>query len=303
LASTGATAQSISAPFSSSYTILNLGNPGIDSYGSVAINPSSPDTLYFGGGGAPGIYSIDVTRGVGGNITGFSGAASLVVSNVPDTFGNLAFAPNGDLLYTDFANDAIGEIKPGSSSPDKIVSLAPEGVAEASNLALIPNGFGNNGAFEVFDFSDGTEYDLPLTPDGSGTYNIGTATPATTGVGTIAGIAYVAAGNPDFGTNSALAANYDAGTMFAYQVSGSGSLILSSQQTFMTSDNDPGGEYIDPVNGDLLFASAGEVGVVEGFQGPTTPGTPEPGTLGLLAGLGVSGATVLIRRRRLMNRL
>ena len=57
---------------------------------------------------------------------------------------------------------------------------------------------------------------------------------------------------------------------------------------------------IDPITGDFVFSTFGggnKVVVVQGFTNQATA-TPEPGSVALLIGAGLSGCTLLRKRRR-----
>ncbi len=113
--------------YSSSYACNSLGGvPGVTTpYGGVAF--LNANTLLVGGNAASGAGSIDaitVTRGAGGHITGFSGPATFFAS-APGIDGGLSFGPGGVLFYTDTVANGVGQLKPGSIAPDKLVGLPP----------------------------------------------------------------------------------------------------------------------------------------------------------------------------------
>ena len=109
-----AQAASISAPFSSDYTLVSLGSvAGVPSnYGGIAFLDNN--TLLLGGaanGGGGVIDEVAVTRDINGNINGFGAVSQF--STAPNIDGGLAFGPGGDLFFTEFSNNEIGEILPG----------------------------------------------------------------------------------------------------------------------------------------------------------------------------------------------
>ena len=131
-----ADAASIPAPFSSDYTLVSLAGPsGVTApYGGIAF--LDDNTLLIGGSAnnAAGVIDeVPVTRDGQGNINGF-GAATLF-STAPNIDGGLAFGPGGDLFYTAYPTNDLGEIKPGSTSPDDVVSLDWFGCRELRRYA------------------------------------------------------------------------------------------------------------------------------------------------------------------------
>lgn len=295
-------AQTLSAPYSSDYSIGFNGNiasvPG--NYGGLIFSQSDPNTLLLMGaanGNSGALYSVPVTRGVGGHITGFGSA--VLFSTATNNDGGIVYAPNGTLLFTEYSNNQIGQIKPGSTSPDKTVSL-PGVASSVGTMQYVPAGFSNAGQLKIASYNGGGWYDATLTPDGSGTYDISTtSTGVNTGSGP-EGIIYVRSGNPDFAVNSILVSEYGAGRISAYQADASGNPIVATRQDFITGLGGAEGGAIDPVTGDFLFSTFGggnKVVVVQGFTNQAAA-TPEPGTLALFAGITLSGAALLRKRRR-----
>ncbi|MGB5198286.1 MAG: hypothetical protein WBR56_00115, partial [Sedimenticolaceae bacterium] len=62
-----------------------------------------------------------------------------------------------------------------SSSPDedRVDSFGPT-ASSISALNFVPAGFGGAGSAKAVTWSSGEWFDVPLTPDGSGTFDIGT---------------------------------------------------------------------------------------------------------------------------------
>src|SRR5689334_11132336 len=124
-------AQVIAPAFAGNYSLTDLGAaPGVPApYGGLTLKAGDPNTLLLGGNAdAPtgAIYQIGVTRGTGNHITGFSGSATLF-STAPNIDGGLAYGPNNVLFYTAYPINRLGQIKPGSTAPDKLIDLTPLG--------------------------------------------------------------------------------------------------------------------------------------------------------------------------------
>ncbi len=303
LAARSASAVITVAPaYAGSYTASTIaGVPGVTSpYGGITFVPGSPNQLLIGGAanGAGGeIDSIIVTRGVGGHITGFAGSATLYAT-APNIDGGLAFGPGGVLFYTAYPTNQLGEIKPGSVSPDKIVSLSPLGIG--SSVGTLQ--FDPSGNLKIASYGTGTWYSAGLTPDGLGTFDVtGVANvPTANTFGGPEGIAYVPTGSPLFPTPSVLVSRYGAGDVQAYTLDAFGNPVASTGQSFISGLGGAEGATIDPVTGDFLFSTFGggnQLVVVGGFAPPSS--VPEPSMLVIFGfGLGLAGLWNLRRCRK-----
>lgn len=297
-----ASAQTVAAPYASDYTIGFNGNiasvPG--NYGALIFSQSDPNTLLLmgsanGAGGA--LYSVPVVRGAGGHISSFGSA--VLFATAPNNDGGLVYAPNGTLLFTEYSNNQIGEIKPGSTSPDKTVSL-PGVASSVGTLQYVPAGFSNAGQLKIASYNGGGWYDATLTDDGSGTYNIATSSTGVNSGSGPEGIIYVRSGNPNFAVNSILVSEYGGNRVSSYEADANGNPLIATRQDFITGLSGAEGGAIDPITGDFLFSTFGggnKVVVVQGFTNQAAV-TPEPGSMALLLGLGLSSAGILARRRK-----
>ena len=296
-------AQTLSAPFSANYSIgfngfiSNVPTPD----GGFLFKQNDPNTLLIMGSSANNggkLYSAPVTRGSGGHITGFG--AAVFVSTAINNDGGLVYAPNGTLLFTRYPNNDIGEIKPGSSSPDKIVAL-PGVTPNGGTLQYVPAGFSNAGQLKIVSYNGGNWYNAVLTPDGTGTYDIGTSVTGVTTGGGPEGVVYVRSGNPNFAVDSILVSEYQAHKVSAYTADANGNPVVSSRQDFITGFFGTVGGTVDPTTGDFVFSTfdgnSSKVVVVQGFNSQAVA-TPEPGGIALLAGMGLSGSVFAFRRRR-----
>jgi hypothetical protein len=293
-------AATIAPAYAGSYTITDLGNISSipDPYGGLNVVAGNYNTLLLGGAAnqAGGLfYTVPVTRGAGNHITGF-GPTSVFGTAGAYNDGGLAYGPGGVLFYTRYPVNQIGEIKPGSTSDDKIVDLSALGIVSSTGaLNFVPGGFPGFGHLKISSWAGGQWYDVTYAPDGAGTYDLTSATYINTYPGGPEGFIYVPHGSPLFPGNNLLMAEYSAGTVGAYQLDSNGDPILASRQDFILGLVGAEGAFIDPITGDFLFSTfitGSEVYEVQGF----TPTVPEPGSLALL-GTGVLGLAGLIRRK------
>src|ERR1700732_3297908 len=125
--------ETITPTFAGSYSLKNIGSP------SGVPTPLGPltflndNTLLVGGSAdtsSGAIYSIGGTRDSSNHITGFNGTAVLF-STAPQIDGAMEFGPGGVLFFTGFPTNTMGEIKPGSSAPDKTVDLTAAGISSS----------------------------------------------------------------------------------------------------------------------------------------------------------------------------
>src|SRR5580700_3314467 len=96
--------QTVQPPYSSSYTLVSLGPvPGLD-YGALTFLDTST-LLYTScneGCGNSVIYSVPVTRGSNGHVTGFGTSAVYAMDTNQDA--GLAFGPGGVLFARSYTN-------------------------------------------------------------------------------------------------------------------------------------------------------------------------------------------------------
>lgn len=306
-------AQTLGPAFAADYSAFNLGSvPGLPTnYGGLTF--LNANTLLIGGAanGANGrLYTIDVVRDGSGAITGFDGTAQLfrgpgsTIGAYND--GGVVFGPNGVLFTARWPVNGLGQTLPGSLSEDKIIELGPLGVASSlSAINFVPEGFGGAGLIKLVSYSGGQWYSASLTPDGNGTFDLsGLAQvdldPVAAGIqnlpGGPEGFVYIAAGNPGFGLNSMLVADYQAGSISAYEVDALGNPLVTTRRTFLSGLTGAEGATIDPVTGDFFFSTFGGGSRVVRVTGFTAP-IPEPGTWALMA-LGLAGCLLAVRRRQ-----
>lgn len=291
-------AQTIAPAFVSNYSFVDLGSAaGVPiNYGGLTLKAGDPNTLLIGGSAdnsAGAIYSIGVTRDVDGHINAFSGTASLF-STAANIDGGLAYGPGGVLFAATYSNNQLLQIKPGSSSPDKVIDLSAAGITPSTgNVSFVPAGFPGAGGIRILSYSGGGFYTGTLTPDGLGTYNLsGVALQATVGGGP-EGIIYVPPGSPSFAGSNMLITEYGTGKVGAYTLDANGYPIPASRQDFLTGLSGALGAFTDPQTGDFLFSTYGGTNRVIAVRG-FAAAAPEPASAVLL----VCGGLALLGRRR-----
>ena len=182
----------IAAPFAADYTLADLGPAaGVpDPYGGLVFKAGDPNTLLLGGTANTadgGMYSVPVTRDVGGHIVGLG--AGTFVAPAPYNDGGFAYGPGGVLFLSQWPVNGIAQYKPGSipgAGPDKTQDLTPLGVPlipfvnSHAALQFIPSTFPGAGEFKGLSWESGEFYTFTLAPDGTGTYNVTSATLETT---------------------------------------------------------------------------------------------------------------------------
>jgi hypothetical protein len=293
--------------YSSNYSIIFNGPAGDVpiNYGGLLFKAGDPNTLLLMGNAndADGVLnSVSVFRGAGNHIIGL-GAVATPLATAANNDGGLIYAPNGTLLYTRYSSNELGQIKPGSSTTNKVVDLSPLGVASSvGTLQYVPTGFSGAGKLKLLSYTSGNWYDMTLADDGSGTYNVSfSPVVATTANEGPEGLVYVNNSNPLFGTNSLLLTEYGQNRVSSYEADADGNAIVGTRKDFITGLLGAEGGTIDPMTGDFVFSTFGSINrvvVVSGFTTPQADATPEPGAIALLTTSGLVGTGLMLRRRR-----
>lgn len=294
-------AVTLDAEFASSYSIATATLPTDlpTPIGSGVFKAGDSSKLLLAGASetnSGAIYQVSVTRGAGSHITSFAASSSLAISNAPQINAGLAYGPGGVLFFATSRGAGLGQVKPGSTTRDKAAPTPFFDTSSDTGLAFVPAGFSGAGNLIMTYTPASGVYQITLSPDGSGTYDIASGTLISAGLGGgLEALAYVAAGNPGFGVNSVLMAEYP-GRYLAFQVDAAGAPIASTQRVFATTGGTTQalGFAVDPVTLDLLmFDFTGRsVSIVSGFMTAVPLPLPEPGTLTLAAaaGLALAGA-------------
>ncbi len=120
---------SVTALFAGSYTLVDIAGPpaGVaGGTGGLAFSPTNPNVLYFTANWDTTnaqVFSVGLARDAAGHIDGFNGPATFYATD-PAADDGLVFAVNGTLLFNTGPTEIqIGQIKPGSTSPDALTNL------------------------------------------------------------------------------------------------------------------------------------------------------------------------------------
>lgn len=293
-------AQSILAPFNVDYSFSDLGSvAGVPAnYGGITFLPGNPNVILLCGGanGSSGqVFVVPITRGAGQHITGFGSA--ILLSTAPNNDGGLCVAPNNVLLFTQYSNNGLGQIKPGSSTPDKFIDLNALGISgSVGTCQIVPAGYPAAGRFKLASYGGSSWYDATLVPDGNGTFDVGPLSAPIYIGGGPEGILFPPAGSPgliDFG--QVLINEYSGGEVSVWNIDGNGDPILGTRQVFMSGLSGVEGATLDPLTNDFLFSTYGSgsrIIQVRGFGTCgtfTNYGTGGPGTAGLIPAIHGSG--------------
>ncbi|MFM6435509.1 MAG: hypothetical protein ACKPJT_18845 [Microcystis panniformis] len=306
-----AKAISLGPDFVTDYNFVDLGSvPGLPPlYGGLTFKLGDPNTLLIGGNAntANGrLYEIGVVRDANNRIIGFAGTANQFGDIGEYNDGGVVYGPNNVLFTAQWPVNNLGQTKLGSTDENRVDNLSSLGIGGSSISALnfVPTGFAGAGKMKVVSWVIGNWYDVAYSPDGSGTFNLDSATqidldPIAAGIqilpGGPEGFVYIPAGNPGFTVNSLLVSDYSDGQVSAYELDSEGNPLVATRRNFLAGLNGAEGAVIDPLTGDFLFSTFGggdRVVRVNGFNAPEPPSvsTPEPASvLGLLA-IGVLGA-------------
>jgi hypothetical protein len=274
-------AQTIDPYYAGSYSLDNLGSitdlP--TPYGGLVFKYDDPNTIIIGGAAnrsSGKLYSVGVIRGADNHITGFSGGALLFADGAYND-GGVVYGPGNVLFLARWHVFELGQTKPGSTITDKIIDLTTFGLSPTPSpggLMFVPAGFPGAGQLKVASYDYSGWYTFGYAPDGSGTYDITSATFVVTISGGLEGIFYVPSGSPLFTVPTVLVSEYGAGRVGAYEIDSNGDPIPATRRDFITGLTGAEGAAIDPLTGDFLFSTFGganQVIVVRGFEKPIPP--------------------------------
>jgi len=270
-------AQTIQPPFDSAYSFVDLGSPGVPAqHGGLTFKFDDPNILLIGGRANQSsgqLFAIGVLRDADNHITGFTGTPT-VFADAAFNDGGVAYGPDNVLFLARWPVNQIGQTTPGSTITDKIVDLAPLGVAPSpGGLNFVPPGFPGAGQLKIVSWSGGQFYTLTFIADGTGTFDITNAAFETTLPGGSEGFVYITPGSPLFEGLELrmMVSEFSAGKLVAYQIDANGAPVVATRTEFITGWTGAEGGVIDPLTGDFLFSTFGggdRVIVVRGFPPP-----------------------------------
>jgi hypothetical protein len=186
------TAQSVLPPFDTAYQIISIPT-GLGGYGGTAFAPGNPNVLLVGTYNSGVIRALPLVRNGSGFVTGSQAPITVATVGGPD--GGLAFGPGNVLFATWYGANRLTQVKPGSTAADRVDDLYPLGLAASVGACtFVPAGMPGAGRLKVCTWSPSQFHDLPLTPDGNGTYAPGQAGPAIQLLGGVEGLVYVPSG-------------------------------------------------------------------------------------------------------------
>lgn len=275
-------AQAVTPAFNGTFQAVELpAIPGIGSYGGTAFVPGNPNLLLVTPYPSTTLYVVPLLRDALGNITGTS--AAIPAASVGGTDGGAVFGPNDVLFTTWYGPNRMNQFVFGSTSPNRVDDLAPLGVAgTVGACTFVPAGLPGAGRLKIGTYGGSVVYDLPYTPDGNGTFALGSSTASVSIGGGIEGLVYAPTNTPLLG-GQLLVCEWSPGLIVAYQCDAIGNPIPSTRQIVIGGANTPGGGAVDPLTGDIVFLQSGaqplilRLGTACGTF--TTYGTASPGVV------------------------
>lgn len=296
-----ASAATIAPEFAGSYTSVDLGPVSAlpTPYGGLTFKYDDPNVIIIGGNANTSIgalYAVRVIRDVDNHIIGFDGDAQVYAEGAYND-GGVNYHPGSNVLFTSrWPVNEMGQLKPGSTTTDKIIDLSPFGVVSSNaSVNFVPNLYPGAGRMKIASWSGGEWYDVEIAPDGMGTFDITgvTAVPGSTLPGGPEGFTYVPLGSPIFNYNpTMIVSEYSAGRVAVYDMDANGDPIVASRRDFITDLTGAEGATIDPLTGDFLFSTFGKD--VDRIVRVTGFAIPAPGTAAVL----IAGIASIARRRR-----
>lgn len=210
-------------------------------------------------------YVSDQTNGTLKNLSAGGIVGSVIVSGMPAATGVTVNPNNGHVFVSTLSNGVIWDVDPLGGTKTNFLNQAADGLStDGTNLFMESNNhiLGYRISDKALIFDSGL---MGCAPDGT-----------ELGSGTLAGYIYVNCNNGQF-----------------YEVN------LTTNSQVAIADSGSRGDFVstDPLNGTLLITQTDRVIRLRAPDGGGFGQTPEPGVTVGLAGMGVMGAGLLIRRR------
>jgi hypothetical protein len=195
-------------------------------FSGLVFDRNDPEVLIVGGHAqrlTASLFAVQVARDARGHVIGFAPARRIAA--VPFADGGLAHGPQGALLYTRYPNAELGQLRPGDSTPDRVVKLPGK---SCGGFAIVPAGLPGAGRAKLLAWPGGEWSDAELTADAQGV-GLGAPQQIATLSGGPDGFVYVAAGTPCFLRPGVLVAEWSSHTIAAYDVDGNGDPIVETR--------------------------------------------------------------------------
>jgi hypothetical protein len=260
-------AQTLTPEFAGNYVIRDIGPPpGVPAnFGGLTIREDQPNVLYIGGLANSlfaKIYSVPLTRDSTDRIIGYAcgtGVEFCAANGMAGGIdGGLEFGPGNVLFYTTYADNLIGQVRPGETVPAAFINLGSFGVAASTGtLRFVPPGFAGAGRLKIVCFNHNLWYDSTVVALRNGTYTLATIGSPILITGGPEGVAYIKAGSPNFTEDSVLICEWGLGNVVAYVVDANGDPIPSTRRVIITGLSGAEGATFDPISGDFLFSTYG----------------------------------------------
>lgn len=263
----------LAVEFAPRYELRELGSvPNLPpSYGGLIIHPDQPDVLLIGGSAnhaGGGLYAVPIARDAQGHIESLAGDAVRVAS-APYNDGGIIAMPGDLMVLARWPVNGLNLMFRSSDAPDGVIDLTSYAVASSvAGLAVVPGTHPGAGRLKAVSWSGGEWYDLSITLDTDGLFDVASADYVTALGGGPEGITYVPIGSPFFDAPSILVSEWSAGVVSTYEVDSAGDPILDTRREFIVGLSGAEGAAIDPVSGDFLFSTFGggdRVVAVRGF--------------------------------------
>lgn len=297
-------AQVLDPAFAPFYQIVNEGPvPGLPTpYGGLTFSRDDFNVVLIGGRAislTADIFQVRVSRDAGGHVSGFDCGPATFFADAPGATGGidggLAYGPDGVLFYSTYNDNRIGQIKPGSTAPDRLIDAGTLNIgASLGALQFVPAGFAGAGKLKLAAYNFGMWHSATLSPDGSGTFNLTADSPIGIQIGGgPEGILYVEAGNPSFANDSVLVCELLNGRVVAYDIDANGDPIVATRRVFISGLVGAEGAAQDPVTGDFLFSTFNVGDHVLRVTGFTTT-VPCIGDINLDRSVGLTDLSILL---------
>jgi hypothetical protein len=290
--------------YSTGLSILDLGlaDGVVLPYGGLCFKPGDPDTLLLAqqaDSSACDIVSLSTLRDGLGHVVGFGAPAFFA-----NAFGlagggldgGLVVGPQDVLFYATFPDNTLGQIKPGSSEPDRLIDLSELGVeGTTGGVVVVPPQFEASGNLRLVGFAPGRWHRAHATPDGAGTFDVSVQSSTIELGGGPTSMLYVPATEQAFidayGYSSPhgylLISKWSAGRIDSYFADEHGDPIISSELPFLENIDGAIGMTFDPISGDLVistFQLSDRLVRVSGFAPPRPPCPADLGEDGEIGG-------------------